>query len=280
MILAYNTNGFAHHHLNDALEILAEIGYRGIALTPDVHHLPLDEHLPDAIEHYGLILEQLDLSCVIESGSRFLLDTRRKHQPTLLAADPRERELRRHFLEDHIDLAYELKAPLVSIWSGSPDSDDPSATLMARLVEECRHLADYAANRRVRLAFEPEPGMFIDTMEKFAELHGRVDHPAFGLTLDVGHVVCMSETPIARHIQRWRDALWNVHLDDMKPGVHDHLLFGEGAVDFDEVRSELKSVGYAGLASVELSRHSHDAVSVARRAFGFFSSWGLPDRSA
>ena len=34
----YNTNGFAHHKLEDALEIIADCGYRGVALTLDNYH--------------------------------------------------------------------------------------------------------------------------------------------------------------------------------------------------------------------------------------------------
>ena len=29
--------------------------------------------------------------------------------------------------------------------------------------------------------------------------------------------------------------LWNVHIEDMRTGVHDHLMFGEGEIDFAEV---------------------------------------------
>ena len=35
MYLGYNTNGLAHHALHDAIELLHEIGYRGIAITLD-----------------------------------------------------------------------------------------------------------------------------------------------------------------------------------------------------------------------------------------------------
>ena len=35
MFLGYNTNGLAHHDLFDAVELLAEIGYRGVAITID-----------------------------------------------------------------------------------------------------------------------------------------------------------------------------------------------------------------------------------------------------
>lgn len=34
MILGYNTNGFAHHRLADAVEVIAELSYGGVAVTP------------------------------------------------------------------------------------------------------------------------------------------------------------------------------------------------------------------------------------------------------
>ena len=35
MLLGYNTNGLAHHDLFAAVELLAEIGYRSVAVTID-----------------------------------------------------------------------------------------------------------------------------------------------------------------------------------------------------------------------------------------------------
>src|SRR5205807_1621542 len=138
-----------------------------------------------------------------------------------------------------------------------------------RLVSFCRELSDYAAAHRVRLAFEPEPGMFIDTMDRFEELFHRVNHPAFGLTLDIGHLHCQGEVPIAEHLKKWRDVLWNVHIEDMRRGVHEHLIFGEGEMDFGTVLKTLEETGYEGGVFVELSRHSHDAVETARQALAF-----------
>jgi len=63
--------------------------------------------------------------------------------------------------------------------------------------------------------------------------------------------------------------LWNVHIEDMRGGVHDHLMFGEGEIDFTPVLGALKKIDYAGGAYVELSRHSHDAVRVAERSLHF-----------
>jgi sugar phosphate isomerase/epimerase len=111
--------------------------------------------------------------------------------------------------------------------------------------------------------------MFIDTMTRFEELHRCVDHPSFGLTIDVGHLHCQGEVPIADHLRRWRGLLRNVHIEDMRRGVHDHLMFGEGGIDFAPVLAALDEIGYAGGVHVELSRHSHNAVETARKALAF-----------
>jgi sugar phosphate isomerase/epimerase len=270
MRLGYNTNGFAHHRLEDALAILAGLGYHSIALTLDHHALnPYD---PDTDRQLPVLrerLRELDLRVVIETGARFLLDPLHKHQPTLLSAEAERRERRLDFLRRAVDVAAALEAEVVSFWSGTAKEPEGEAVRMDRLVEGCRRLCDYAAPRRVRLAFEPEPGMFIDTMTRYAELHERVAHPSFGLTIDVGHLHCLGETPIAAHLRRWRDWLWNIHIEDMRRGVHDHLMFGEGEIDFAEVLGTLAEIGYVGGIHVELSRHSHDAVETARRALAF-----------
>jgi sugar phosphate isomerase/epimerase len=272
MILGYNTNGFAHHRLEDCVEILAELGYRAIALTPDVHHLESSlDPSSDQAKRWGEKLQSLGLAVAVETGSRFLLDPRRKHQPTLLSPDEADRRKRFDFLTASMRAAHDLHATCVSFWSGTSLSEESPSVLMDRLVEECRKLCDVASAQSVRIAFEPEPGMFIDTMAKFAELHGRVNHPSFGLTLDLGHLVCQREGPIGAVIRTWKDWLWNVHLDDMKPDVHDHLMFGEGVVDFADAFSALRDIGFRDIASVELSRHSYDAVNAAKKAMQFLA---------
>jgi L-ribulose-5-phosphate 3-epimerase len=271
MFLGYNTNGFAHHSLFDAFDVLQQLGYRGVALTPDVHHLnPFDRSaFAKSLESTRRFLGSHNLSCVVETGSRFLLNPWTKHQPTLLSTEPDHRDVRFAFLQECIDIAAGLSADGLSFWSGAADVNTAPGILMDRLVEGCKRLADISAERNVRLAFEPEPGMFIDTMEKFAELHAKVNHPAFGLTIDIGHLVCNGELPVSEHLRIWQDVLWNVHIEDMKAGVHDHVMFGEGEVDFVDVFAGLREIGYAGGVYVELSRHSHDAVNTARKAKAF-----------
>ena len=127
--------------------------------------------------------------------------------------------------------------------------------------------------------------MFIDTLAKFVSLREKVftsfmaslpvgkaweRRPThFGLTLDVGHLQCQGELPIEDHLRTWRNWIWNVHIEDMRRGVHEHLMFGEGEIDFPPLLACLQEIGYTGGVHVELSRHSHDAVETARRAIAF-----------
>ena len=129
MFLGYNTNGLAHHDLFDAVELLAEIGYRGVAITIDHNALP-PVPLPacpavPACEHcwqpawHGTTLAaagKLGMRSVIETGARFLLDPRVKHEPTLLSEDRRRRI---DFYKYAIDCAAELGSDCVSLWSGA-----------------------------------------------------------------------------------------------------------------------------------------------------------------
>ena len=69
----------------------------------------------------------------------------------------------------------------------------------------------------------------------------------------------------------------------MRRGVHDHLMFGEGEVDFADVLPALEEIGYTGGVYVELSRHSHDAVETAKQSKAFLQPLmnplrGEPDR--
>jgi L-ribulose-5-phosphate 3-epimerase len=124
----------------------------------------------------------------------------------------------------------------------------------------------------VTLGFEPEPGMLIDTMNSFEELLDKIESPRLRLTLDIGHLHCLGETPIAGVIRRWGDQIVNVHIEDMRAGVHEHLMFGKGEIDFPPVIAALAEVGYDGGVHVELSRHSHDGPAAAAKAFAFLSS--------
>jgi L-ribulose-5-phosphate 3-epimerase len=272
MHFGYVTNGFAHHSLPAAIELLAGIGYRSVAITLDHNALnPYGEHFEREVSETAELLGRHNMRTVIETGARFLLNPAVKHEPTLVSQREEDRLRRIDFIKRSIDVAATLGSDCVSIWSGVVRHATGRDAALAELASGLQRVLDHADRRDVDLGFEPEPDMLIDTTDSFAELLDRVDSPRLKLTLDVGHLHCLGETPIPAVIRRWGKRIANVHIEDMRAGVHDHLMFGEGEMDFPPIIAALAEVGYDGGVHVELSRHSHDAPRVAQRAFDFLS---------
>jgi sugar phosphate isomerase/epimerase len=271
--LAYNTNGLAHHRPEEALRLLADLGYEGVALTPDVGGLDLYALEQRSVERLHALADELGLQLAIETGARYLMDPRRKHFPTLLEDLPADRERRIDFYERSIDLAADLGAELVSIWSGVAPAGAGEAVLWQRLTDGLRPVLDRALERGVRVSLEPEPGMFVERPDGYRELVRRLGDRGheLGLTLDVGHLIATGDLPgprsIAEQLADVADCLVHVHLDDAQPGIHEHLAFGKGVLDLAATLRALLAIGYDGMAAVELSRDSHRGAAMAGEAF-------------
>ncbi|MEX1023772.1 MAG: sugar phosphate isomerase/epimerase family protein [Planctomycetota bacterium] len=272
-LLGYNTNGFAHHRPVDALEVAAELGYEALAITPDVG--PLDPLAPDArtVDAMRLRAEELGVVLTVETGARFVLDARRKHFPTLMEELAEDRARRADFLERSIDLAADLGAGVVSFWAGAApggSTGDEAAPdeLWERLVEGAERVLARGAAQGVVVAFEPEPGMFIERPSGYDELVRRLGSSGerLGLCLDVGHLLVTGDVPVGEVIRSYGERLAMVHLDDIAGGVHEHRMFGTGDLDLGEVMRALFEVDYDGVAAVELSRDSHRAPWAAAKA--------------
>jgi L-ribulose-5-phosphate 3-epimerase len=265
----YITNGLVQHRLDDALGLLADVGYDGVGLTLDPHHLdPYAPGLAARVAALSRRLGELGLAVVVETGASFLLDARRKHEPTLVSTEGRERRV--DFLERAVAVGADLGAEAVSFWAGTVQPGVSEADAWGRLVRGCEAVVAAAERRGVTLGFEPEPGMLVDRLDGYDHLLAALGHPPqLGLTLDIGHCVCVEPEPVPACVARAAPRLVNVHIEDMRRGVHEHLDFGEGEVDFPPALAALRAVGYGGLVSVELSRHSHAAHVVVPKALPF-----------
>ena len=250
---AYNTNGCANHRLDDALELIAGSGYAGVALTLDHHHLdPFAPGWEDEARRVAGRLKALGLDCVIETGARYLLDPRDKHEPTLVTVSPEGRHRRVTFLNRAVDIAAILEAEAVSFWAGVPKPGVDRHEARRWLLDGLHAVVDYARRRGVTPAFEPEPGMLVETC---AEWEG-LGVEELALALDTGHCIVTQDINPAEAVRRYADRLGTVALEDMRRGVHEHLPFGQGDMDVSAILLALQEIGYGRLVCVELSRES------------------------
>ena len=106
---------------------------------------------------------------------------------------------------------------------------------MERLAAPATRPATQAEAAGMPMAFEPEPGMFIDTFARFERLDQRIRHPALPPDGRPRARPLHRGRPIADHLRRWGPRIVNVHIEDMVRGVHEHLMFGEGTMDFPPI---------------------------------------------
>ena len=235
------------------MELIAECGYAGVALTLDHHHLdPFADTWAAETERVAGRLRTLGLGCVVETGARYLLDPRDKHEPTLVTASLEGRARRVAFLKRAIDVAAILQAEAVSFWAGVPKRGVAAIDARRWLVEGLHEVADHARLCAVVPALEPEPGMLIETAGEWEAL-GVQD---LALALDTGHCLVTQDLNPAEALRRYAPRLGTVALEDMRRGVHEHLPFGQGDMDVPEILKALRDIGFSRLVCVELSRES------------------------
>ena len=258
---AYNTNGCIHHRLGDAVAIMADAGFDGVSITLDTHHLdPFTGDWTVKCRQTAAMLRERDLASVIETGACYLLDPRRKHEPTLLSAEAEGRERRLDFLFRALELAVETGAETVSFWSGNVPFGTPPGEAMTRLRAGVDAFLARAEALGVVVSMEPEPGMLIGTASEFFDFSR--DYPSLRLALDVGHCAVSADVTPENAIFAGGDRLGTVHLEDIRGRTHEHLPIGDGDMDIPAILAALTSIGYDRLVCLELSRDSHRAAEM------------------
>ena len=271
MKAGYSTNSFGDVDPLDALSLLCEQGYASLAITPDRNILnPYEKTFASEVRVWQHALAKAQMRCVVETGARHLLDSKRKHHPTLLSDAQDDCNRRIEFLRRAIELAGELNADCVSLWSGAVCSDADETLLWRKLTDGVGEVLDHASRCGVMLGFEPEPGMFIDTVARAEELFERLGRPkSLGLTVDIGHLECLGERPLAATVRDVADRIVNVHIDDMIVCRHEHLPLGKGDIDYVPIFRELLAARYQGGLHVELPRQSHRWYETAKESYEF-----------
>ncbi len=265
---AYNTNGAANHRLSDALALISDSGYDGVALTLDHHHFdPFAANFNERAEELSAQLEKLKLGLIIETGARFLLDPRKKHEPTLISPHLEGRKRRVEFLKRAVDTAEIARAEAVSFWAGVKTAEVSGEQAQLYLREGLREICEYAESKNVCLAFEPEPGMLVETVADYKDLSR--EFPTLQIALDTGHCLASDECEPDAAILEMRERIGTVAVEDMRRGVHEHLFFGEGEMNIAAILQALKKINFRKLVSVELSRHSHCADKIVPAAIAF-----------
>ena len=276
--LAFSTNAFKKTSLDQALETIAQLGYAGCEIMADQPHMtPLsmstDEMaaLAQKVASLGLQVSNINaFTGFFAAGQHATGDT---YHPTWIEEDVGAREVRMAHSAACIRLAAVLGAKTLSLQPGGPLIGTGLSRQQAgeRFAEGISAILPPARELGITLAIEPEPGLLLQTTAEYRQWKQQFfgDEPLVKMNFDVGHAFCVGEDPAAV-AREMASEYAHIHLEDIADTrVHQHLVPGQGALDFEALFAALDGVGYDGWVTVELYPFLDDAAGVAKKAMKY-----------
>lgn len=270
MKLAFSSNAYMHFSIEETIRKIAELGYSGIEILADVPHAWPAGLLPERKDSIREHLEKHGLT--IANVNAFMMnavaDPRQPYwHPGWTDPDPHYRAIRREHTKRALHLAKEIGAPHITTEPGGHLTAEQTWESAADIFyEELMPCVEVAEQLDMPLLIEPEPDLLIEKFGEYTRFMERIDSPLVGLNFDVGHAYCVSEdpqdwiAPMAAHTRHY-------HFEDIADTrVHQHLIPGRGAIDFDATLTEIQKTGYDGWITVELYPYIDNPDEAAREA--------------
>lgn len=182
----------------------------------------------------------------VHLGAPFLMGSgteAKAHMPGLSSLEPAGRARKAQAVSRALMVAAYLDCPAVCLTTGLPEPGAALADQAKALEDEIAVLARGLPGG-VRLYVEQEPEHVIHSAAQMKALADRFPGRLL-LNFDVGHSHVLGED-IGAVLRDLGPRLANIHLEDIRGRVHQHLLYGEGDVDFDAVFAALHDIGYRG----------------------------------
>jgi len=199
--LSYSTFGLTNMSFLDAIDVVDKAGYSGIELSFHRDQFNPFNITEEDIANVKRKLQtaQVKAACVA-TASHFFTPSR-PHEPSLMSPDLAGRKRRINLVKRGIEVARKLGVSLVTFGSGFIRDEhvmNPSVNpreLLMDSIHEC--LKEIRGDEDITLLIEPEPGMFIETIEQGMSLVDEINSPRFRLHLDMCHMYCSERDYIA-----------------------------------------------------------------------------------
>jgi sugar phosphate isomerase/epimerase len=273
MKLAFSSNAFIHFSIEETIRRIAAAGYQGLELLADVPHAWPAGLLAERKCAIRAALETAGLA--ISNINGFMMnavaDPRHPYwHPSWIEPDPNYRAIRREHTRRALQLAHEMGAANVQTEPGGPIAPGQTWQQAAAVFyDELMPCVELAEQLGVCLLIEPEPGLMIERFEQFLEFVERIDSKAVGLNFDIGHAFCVGEEP-QDWIERMAPYTRHYHFEDIAATrVHEHLIPGRGAIDFDATLRAIGRTGYSNWITVELYPYIDEPEQAAREAHAY-----------
>jgi len=268
MVFGYSTNAFKKFSLTEAIEKIADIGFKGAEILGDRPHLyPPDfdqsqiTQLNDVIAQKKIKITNLNSFTLFAVGDTYL--------PSWIEPDKARREIRIRHTLDSLKIAKQIGCPNISIPPGGPLNGIDRQQAMHLFYQGLEQVVPTAEELGVMILVEPEPDLMLETAGQFREFIRDVQTNSIGLNFDIGHFFCVGEDP-RRAFEELFQWVGHVHLEDIAPSrEHNHLIAGRGGIEFKAVFTAMVQLGYTGDISLELYTYQDTPEEAGRESLSY-----------
>lgn len=244
---------FVHSSIEDAVRAVAELGSECIEVVYDVPHF-MPDHDPRRLGDLKELIDSYGLEVAVH-GSFWDLN------PTSHYPEVSEFSLRQ--VKRSIEACEHLDGKVVALHPGRvaiPELEWFMKGGRQRCVKFFEECSAFARERGVKVAIENIglPFYACSSLEELGEIVG--EREELGITLDIGHAyrrrkaagVENPEHDLTETIKRLGKQIAHVHLHDNHGERDEHLVPGQGDINFKPIIGALKAINYSKMVVVEL----------------------------
>lgn len=239
---------YLNYTLEDAIRLIAEAGYDAIDIWGGRPHAYRGDRCKEECRAVRRMIDQYGLQVPSFIPAQF------RYPTSLCSPIPTIRENSILYITESIDTACAMGVTLVSLCPGHTLHGQGTANGWELLKNSLVRLCANADQHGVRLALEPGDAYetdLVNTVADAARLIAEVDCPNLGVLLDSGHVHVTEESMRAA-FQNAGERLYHIHVDDNNGLRDQHLVPGDGSLDFFELFNLLREYHYTGCLCAEL----------------------------
>jgi len=271
MIFGYSTNAFVEYTLTEAIEKISHLGFKGVEIMCDRPHLYPPDFDAQAIDQVKTALNTCRLK-VTNLNSFTLFAVGDTYLPSWIEPEPERRQIRIEHTLSCLKLAETLGCGNISIPPGGPLPKNMSRKeALGLFYQGLEQVIATAEALEVKLLVEPEPDLLLERTTEFKPFIEQIRSPIVGLNFDIGHFFCAGENP-AVAFETLFPWIGHVHIEDIaSTRRHNHLIAGEGAIDFVEIFQRMEKLDYQGDISLELYPYVDQPEAAGRESLAYLT---------
>jgi sugar phosphate isomerase/epimerase len=237
--------------LHETFRKLQALGWRAFEISTE--HLVALETAPDA----DFLIEKA-LAALREAGAT-APQAHALLKADVAAPEPGDRKRDIDRLLAHLAIAARLGVRTVVIHPGGSrivTTREERRRSRELNVEAFRRLGDVAGSLGMRIGLENLMSRGAASPPELLDLLDAIDHPALGVTLDTSHANA-ARLDVAQAVREFGPFLVGTHISDNNGSGDQHLIPGNGTIDWPAVMAAFRETPYDGLFNLEIPGERH-----------------------